>query len=450
MGVWLLAGLYVVLLCIAAVAARPFDTYLSPVTITGFAGFFYLLGIPVEIGVTGVPYLRLDRNILISDSTAFEVAALAVVAFVSWFAGYWLTVDRTRRVQDRPPARSDDTRILKRALTMVALGGGAILVAVYPAQLIAAHDYASQFGQRYSLPGFSLLIAFTGVALGMLGFILGWERPRGWIPSVAIAVILVAWGFYSNGKDPIVVAGLSLSGIYVRRWLRFKSAGAFVGVVAVGLLGTAVGTLFFSVFRGGSTDISVQLHTRGLLVGIEPAGPFYSIVDQLSPQGGGDPQAFGQSVLNGLVSWVPRALWAGRPEDLGITFARAHIDNWSPGRGYGYSPLSEGLLNGGAIGVVALFALIGAVIGLMRNLLLSPKASGPTRLAGLSFYAVYLMEQCFILFRGPFSLFVTNLVQGLGFFALVALAVVIVSRWRWSTPHAGHHQPLRRGRATAR
>lgn len=449
MGVWLLAGLYVALLCIAAVAARPFDTYLSPVTITGFAGFFYLVGIPVEIGVTGVPYLRLDRNILISESAALEVAALAVLAFVSWFAGYWFAADRTRRVQDREPLRSEDTRIVKRALMLVALGGAVVLLTFYPAQLIAAHDYASQFGQRYSLPGFSLLIAFTGVALGMLGFLVGWERPRGWIPAVVIAVGLVAWGFYSNGKDPIVVAGLSLTGLYVRRWLRFRSAGAFVGVVSIGLVGTAVGTLFFSVFRGGSTDISAQLHSRGLLVGVEPAGPFYSIMEQLSARGSDNTQAFGQSVLNGLVSWVPRALWPGRPEDLGITFARAHIDNWSPGRGYGYSPLSEGLLNGGTIGVVVLFALIGVLIGLMRNLLLAPTTSGPVRLAALAFYAVYLMEQCFILFRGPFSLLVTNLVQGLGFFLLVMVAVGIAKRWGGDSTRERQRQPVRRGRAAA-
>ena len=406
---------------------RRFDHVVSPVTLIGLGLFLYVVAIPVEIQLTGKPRLVLRSEIPVPDDVLTGTVPLAFVALVTFAAGYFTVVDRT---PFRTPsfARPD----VVRAQLALALCAGAALVlmaTVFGSQLVATRDYTTSYTERYESPLYAVGMATTQALVAMLGFSLARFGRRRLAHTIAFAGALGAWGLYSNQKTPLVLAGSVALGFLVTKVRR--PSGVLIGVtVFVMPVVLAVAAIAFSNFRGGA---GFDLADRpGYLTTIEPAGPFVSIVDETLEPGSSAPDSgFGESILNGLVGWVPRAVWPDRPLDLAEQFARVRIPDWRPGEGYGYSPFAEAMHQGGIAGVSAYFFLLGLAVSVLRNLLLRRHHQGSAFMVVCEcFYYVVFLLLLFTFFRGPLQAFVTTLVQYSAALVVALTATALLPRRR--------------------
>ncbi|WP_107705061.1 hypothetical protein [Nocardioides allogilvus] len=408
MTVVVLGAVFLVLVALLAAATRSFDHVVSPVTLFGLGLFLYVVAIPMEVTLTGNRNLSLRSTIVIPQEVVTQVVPLAFVALIAFVVGYLLIVDRTPFTQ--PTFSRADIAHAQRALGLCAALSVLVMLVLFGAQLIATRDYTTSYTQRYESPLYAVGLAMMQVLLAMYGFSLARFGRHPFRDAVAFAGLLSMWGLYSNQKTPIVLAGLVALG-YLTTRVRKPSALAVGTSVMVMPVLLAVAAISFSTFRGGGV---LQLAGRsGYLTTIEPAGPFVSIVDEMLDRGSSAPASgFGESVIQGLVGWVPRAVWSDRPLDIAEQFARTRIPDWQPGEGYGYSPFAEAVHQGGLAGVAAYFLLLGLVVALLRNLLLRRRHDGSAlTIVAESFYHVVVLLLLFTLFRGPLQAFVTTFVQ---------------------------------------
>ncbi|MBC7632273.1 O-antigen polymerase [Aeromicrobium sp.] len=117
-------------------------------------------------------------------------------------------------------------------------------------------------------------------------------------------------------------------------------------------------------------------------------------------------------LLGSLLFWVPRSIWPGKPVDTGILLAQY--------RGYFFDNLSaplwaEAIVNGGVIGLIVAFLLLGIALRWMDTRLIPAFAKGGTWAIVGSIFPVYMT----ILLRG-------SLLQATGAMAISALCVAFV------------------------
>ena len=423
MIVWLLGTSFLALICILASLTRPYDSYLSPVTVFGLGAFLYIVAIPMEVAVTGSRYLRLHTLIYIPESVSRTAVVLAFCAYLAFFAGYWLVLNRERPWVGRRGS-APGNRIVRQVLGFSSLATISAAVALFPSMLVATRVYETSYTERFENPLFSALSFAAVLSTGMYTFAVGRDRTRGIGRCVALVVALTWWGVYSNQKSPIVIAGLALGSLLLRGGRDRRHPFLFTLLVFSAPIVLGISALVFSLNRGGgSLDLVNRIRLTGFLTGVEPAGPFYSLVVEVRDPGASAPGIWpGESVLHAAVGWVPRVIWPGRPMDLSLAFAQTHKADWQPGQGFGFSPIAEGLVQGGIVGLGAFFFLIGIIVASVRNTFARVEVGG-TQVAGLyeAFFFVGVIYLCFIFFRGPLQGFVTGFVQSA--LILVPLAV---------------------------
>lgn len=438
----------VFLLLVATVSAttRRFDHVVSPVTLFGLGLFLYVVAIPVEVSLTGNRFLTLRSEIPIPDEVVTHTVPMAFVALATFVGGYLLVVDRTPF--ERPAFTRADVVHAQRALAVCAAAAVAGMCVLFGAELVATRDYTTSYTERYASPLYAIGLAMMQILVAMLGFSLarfGRHRLR---DAAAFAMLLAGWGLYSNQKTPLVLAGLVVLGWLTSRTRRPSAAAIGATVLAMPVV-LGVSAFGFSAFRGGG---GLELGDRtGYLTNIEPAGPFVSIVDEMTIRGSSAPDSgFGESISNGLIGWVPRSIWPDRPLDVAEQFARIRIEDWQPGEGYGYSPFAEAIHQGGLWGIAAYFLLLGVGIGLVRNLLLRRRRPGSAQtVVSESFYHVVFLLLLFTLFRGPLQAFVTTLVQYSAALVVALAATALLPRLRIDSVAAGE-SPLPRSARTPR
>jgi oligosaccharide repeat unit polymerase len=416
---------FLVLVAVLAAATRTFDHVISPVTLFGLGLFLYVVAIPMEVTLTGNRFLTLRSTIPIPDDVVTGVVPLAFVALIAFVLGYLLVVDRTPFA--RPTFSRAEIRQGQRALGFCAAVAVVGMLVLFGPELVAMRDYATSYTQRYESPLFAIGLAMMQVLVAMFGFSLarfGRHRLR---DAMVFAGLLGMWGLYSNQKTPIVLAGLVALG-YLTSRVRRPSAVAVGLTILVMPVVLAVAAISFSTFRGGGV---FELAGRtGYLTTIEPAGPFVSIVDEMETRGSSAPDSgFGESIVHGLIGWVPRAIWPDRPLDVAEQFARIRVPDWQPGEGYGYSPFAEAIHQGGVGGIAAYFLLFGVLVAILRNLLLRRRHRGSAvTIVAESFYYVVVLLLLFTLFRGPLQAFVTTLVQTSAALVMALLATALLPR----------------------
>lgn len=415
MLIWFLGFLFLALICLLGSMTRPYDTYVSPVTVFGLGAFLYVVAIPMEVAATGVPYLRLHAPIFIPESTALHAVLLAFVAYLAFFGGYWIALNK-KRLMGASPRHPHGPRVAQRTLGAASLALVLLLALAFPSELAATRSYQAAYTERFENPLFAALSFAAALVVGMFAFILGRDRGRSIVWVLGLTFSLACWGIFSNQKTPLVFAGLAACSLLLRNTRNRPRPVAFIAAVFTAPLILGVSAVAFSLNRGGaSIDVLGRVRQTGFLTGVEPAGPFYSlVVETLEPGSSGPDTWRGESFLQAFIGWVPRTVWPGRPLDLSLTFAQVHTPNWRPGQGFGFSPIAEGLLQGGLLGLGVFFFLVGTLIATARNIfaVLDHRREATSAIYE-AFFFVGFIYLCFIFFRGPLQTFITGLMQGL-------------------------------------
>lgn len=414
-----LALIFLVLIVLFSSAVRQFDTYYSVVSVLGLASFIYLVGIPIEIEITGNRYLNLaDQHPMITEATANHVIVSAILGYTLFFVGYIVTAGgSTRRFVDRyQELQAGHNKSHLRLSVICAVAAVGVLVVFLP-NIIAARDYAANVAQSGSDSLYSFAVSAVEQLAAMSVVLIGLFGRASVTRIVLLALPLIAWGLYSNDKDPLLLAVLALACVYLRKSERYKSVWMFATTVVCTIFAMFIAVLFFSIFRGrGSYSISEYFQkTGGVLTSLDPAGPFYSIIETINTRR----YDYGSAILQDFTLWIPKFIWGGRPDGLAVAFARTHMADWSPGKGYGYSPIAEGYIAAGDFGVVMLFFLMGVVFGVLRRYLMRVTKSVWVGSVNLGFMAVVLPYVAFVSLRGPFYQVVTSFVHAAGLYAVL-------------------------------
>jgi hypothetical protein len=167
--------------------------------------------------------------------------------------------------------------------------------------------------------------------------------------SIGLLVANCFISIYSSSKDPIV---LSFVPILVTYWIialkeRFGAAVLYSVVLIPAIVFASIA---FSFFRAGVpvqdifsvTNIAQHFEINGAFLNLDPGGPMISISSRLNYK---VPLRFGSTYLENIYLMIPKAIFPNRPMDLAENFAQQRMDDWTPGRGLGYSLLAEGIDN---------------------------------------------------------------------------------------------------------
>ena len=154
-------------------------------------------------------------------------------------------------------------------------------------QLVATRDYTTSYTERYESPLYAVGLAMMQVLVAMFGFSLarfGRHRLRN--------AALVAALLHRDGASTPTRRRRSCSpASSVLGWLmsRVRKPSAVLIGIAVLVMPVVLGVsaFAFSSFRGGG---GLELAGRtGYLTNIEPAGPFVSIIDEMTERGSSAP-----------------------------------------------------------------------------------------------------------------------------------------------------------------
>jgi hypothetical protein len=205
------------------------------------------------------------------------------------------------------------------------------------------------------------------------------------LKSVATACILAyALAVRGAGRSTlaIVIAGLALTAVWTvlvgsrsalvqiaaGLILIYQSVGRRIRLWALALFGVvalALG-LVIAASRSG-VDIG-QVDPGLILIGANPANSEFGAVlttvgDVRALVPSAEPYRLGSTLTEAVALLVPSWFWPGRPVGAGIWYVeRLYSDYADRGGAYAFSPVAEGYLNFGVLGVIAGFALIGLVI----------------------------------------------------------------------------------------
>lgn len=351
---WLVT-LYLFVFFICAVRAAAREGYWSPVIIFGITAFYYYLSVPIELYLRGQEVFTTYPAVFgISPEVRDSIGIATLLALLGFVAGHQLSgVGRLGAHRDCMPGRR-----LPNSLKYLAIFCIVAILSLYRFTLFEKLGYEDANERRYNDPVFGYLtrlcLLLSCLCVGVIVTRKGLARA----PAFLIAALVVAWGFYTSDKNPILQAALGLSTYWVgARSRSMKHLYLYCGVAVL-----AVAALpLFSAFRAHAPIDVRSAVTNFSVQNTDAKGPMISLVLALEEDG---PRLYGSSYLYALVAWVPRVIWPNRPNDLAQEFAFEHIPNWQPGMGLGYSLLAEAYLNFGMTGVF--FQYFGIAFGLGR------------------------------------------------------------------------------------
>lgn len=403
--------------------AQEYDGLLSPIVILGFSVFFYAFAIPVEL------YLRVDKTvgftgIRMSDHIGLTITILATLGYASLTATYLWIASMGRRIGDLDWSDGGG-RLASRSVGLLTILAITALVLSFPDNIMAARDYAANIQQTSATSGASgyfLLNRASCELYGMYAFIAIIRTNEKTVKALFRCLPLVVWSIYSNDKDPMVLAMLAFTATYLHRVSK-KALNPLIAILAATatLLATTLGTIAFGLVRAG-TDLShirEDIAAKGIFIAIDPAGPAFVNTSALRSTA---TPLFGSTILHGLFLWLPRFVWPSRPTDFGQTFAQEYYSNWHPGFGYGFSPIAEGWYNFRTLGVILVFALIGTLLGLARNVILQvTRRPIGWAFTGSAAVVVLLGYVSFTSMRGTLANLVTALLQNLMLLTIIGV-----------------------------
>lgn len=412
---WLLVFGYLIVFFVFAKQFSRREGYLSAFTVFGIMGFYYYLGIPIEIELNGDELLSAGGNTYSCDQVArLNIAGgafLAILGFALGLStarlpgGLFLTPGSTNRRPSMPIGLG--LFLVLSTILLLLLGGP---------QLLAGRTYVenSEFFAENS--AISQAFAFFRTALAVVGslFLLrtGASRSIGYL----CAAFLCLQGFYFFDKNPILLGVVAMC--VTRIGPKYSSTRHLVFLILV-FVAIVYSLPLFSLYRTPGASFNLAEFLEGLsLKRTDGRGPMASLVVETTRNW--HDFEFGRSYLNSLVGWVPLRVYPGRPLDLSIEFARNQITDYKPGMGMGYSLLAEAYANFGAAGAFLQYFLFGALWPRLWKFVV--KLVGNPYLA-TSLYVVVGLGTLGLIHRGPCHQIVRSFVYNL--LPIVILTVLL-------------------------
>lgn len=386
---------------------------------------------------------RLEGNEYVE--TGIIYTAIGCTFFV---AGVWVARATTNvRTSPRPGDR--------RAFAYFCLiGGWTFVYALSPLNRITSVGAVIETGGS---------IWMLGTMLGLRAALLARNLQRALIWGAALAVypvlMLLLGGFLSYGAAAVMVV-LSILTIYARSYSR-----AAIGVSIAAFLGVTFFVNYFdhrddirsNVWGGASmenrvssvTDMITSVHPISLdndkdLTALDVRlnqNMFVGLAANRLQQGQVDFLG-GQSVIDGIISVVPRAMWPDKPTTAGSGELVAEMTGLQLNKdtSWGVGNVMEFYINFGIPGLVVGFALLGWLIGMLDF-----RAAAAERRADFK-TAIVCFLPCFAMNNPGGSL--VEITGG----AAAALVAALVWRWGWgiwqSREHAAHAARARIARAS--
>lgn len=357
--------LYIFTLFGIAFHFRSKEGFFSTVVVFGLSAFVYYMAIPLEM-ITLKDY-RLsyaDKGWLyISEPNLSIIAFLGYIALISFSIGYKLSRYNPLAVYVDSHVRRGSNIFSHILLSIVSL---VALFVIFPHLLAQISTYSGNVEVISNNSVFSFVLRFAYIALCLYAahtFIdptLVWRHK---FVGILAIVSVIAFGMFSKNKDPLLLGFLALGSLWLGR-RSYKVIWFWVMVIAIVIV-MPLAVIAFSLYRA-EADIAVLSYARvfGVFRAIDAGGPFISLILTLEKIWESVlTYKFGATYLKSLVIWIPQFLWENRPLDLAEEFARQNINNWSPGKGLGYSLLAEALQNFSWLGVFIQYSFIGWLWG---------------------------------------------------------------------------------------
>jgi oligosaccharide repeat unit polymerase len=245
-----------------------------------------------------------------------------------------------------------------------------------------------------------LLSGFSFVALVIWA---AWARPRSrreWAAFAASVIAVVGLSLLAGSRARVVVPLTALAVVIHFTWRRWRLRELALGLLLLLAFGSS-----FAAFR--------QVSDRGVGDAVSAAGDhlldprlllndttyFDHVVYATTIYGRERPHRHGQFLLDGVRSYVPRAIDPGKPPGGDIAFRRVV---WGSDYGAGRPPTAVGdlYIDFGFPGVAVGALLIGVAAAVLLNLL---RGAGPGREYRVALYAILLIV-VYELVLGTFSI----------------------------------------------
>jgi len=240
---------------------------------------------------------------------------------------------------------------------------GFILIIFYRDLILAQQDYHRAYQITYESPFFSFIKTHFLIALGLTAGLIKRKvwRWKGKIISFAIVVLITYVGIFTSDKEPLLIALLTCASFIEFNKMSFRK---FIIFCLLGSMCVIVLVLFFNIYR---TRISFSEALRQIpwteisFKKLDPAGPMVSLGTVIRDDH--MPLRYGKTYINSICIIVPKAIWPNRPLILSEEFARDIMPDYSEGKGLGYSPLAEALLNFHVPGAFIHFFILAFLFG---------------------------------------------------------------------------------------
>jgi len=374
LSILLLTGL-ILTPVIKNVLNRKFDPCEAKIVFSIFFGFFtlsplisvYLHGIGVEFSRKPLILQFFSREI---DSTTIYASILCSLSLLFFYVGYHSRLPKLLCKHIPLPSIELSTKRIKWGI-----------VFLFAVSIILFVELMGSVGglKSYLLAGYSshllvigkshLLISYSWLAIViLLYYFLGDvsnNKKRKFVALTLLGIYVIFNGLVGRRRIPgMLLLALVIYKHYSEKKLTLKKLGIIIGLFLFYLF-------FFAALRGynpldyyqGVQDLladftpSMLLHP---LTGGEQA-PFEAFLTMVEKVPSQIDYKFGATYLNLFLVWIPRGLWAGRPDTVHWYLETLFPETRETMTGYGFFLLAEPYLNFGFIGPLLFMFILGVL-----------------------------------------------------------------------------------------
>lgn len=366
---------------------------------------------------------------IISDRVKLIILAMGILSIAGFTSGYLMS-GFSFKVAEKSDFKLTNTLVIS-VIVLASISGVLLFGIFYDSILRSSSSYSGNIAETYNNSVYAYLKEIFTYSLAVSTGFLGMGKRIHKILALIPTAILIAFGLISSDKDPLLLAvlGWGIPFFYSLTKLRLQKVRTYFIILILVSLFIPAFSLVFTMYRAGALDaVFKQMKMYGLYTFFDASGPYESLVDAIE-----DPNIdfeYGKTYYWGFIGWIPKSVWPDRPLDLSESYAKEKIQNWHPGRGLGYSLLTEAYKNFGVPGALIQYFLIGLLTGLLGKLffwLFRHKAE-----AGYIFF-IWLAYNLAIMHRGPFNLpssFIRFLLPFLFCYFGMGMLYMLYNRWR--------------------